>query len=212
MSENGQRRPNSYRLHRGDLPEGLELGPTVAIDTEAMGLNPYRDRLCLAQLSAGDGLAHLVQFDAGAYGAPRLRRLLGDPSVLKLFHFARFDLGVLYRYLGVMPEPVYCTKIASRLTRTFTDKHGLRDLCKDVLGIDLKKEQQSSDWGAATLTDEQLRYAASDVLHLHALRERLDSMLVREGRIDLALAAFKFLPTRVRLDLAGWAEQDIFAH
>ena len=212
LSDNGQRRPNTYRLHRGDLPEGLDLGATVAIDTEAMGLNPYRDRLCLVQLSAGDGLAHLVQLEAGAYEAPRLKRLLADPAVLKLFHFARFDLGVLYRYLGVMPEPVYCTKIASRLARTFTDKHGLRDLCKDVLGIDLKKEQQSSDWGAANLTDEQLRYAASDVLHLHGLRERLDSMLAREGRMELAQASFRFLPTRVRLDLAGWAEQDIFAH
>ena len=212
MSENAQRRPNNYRLHRGDLPEGLEFGPVVAIDTEAMGLNPHRDRLCLVQLSAGDGAAHLVQFDAGAYEAPRLKRLLTDRAVLKLFHFARFDLGILYRYLGVMAAPVYCTKIASRLARTFTDKHGLRDLCKDVLGIDLKKEQQSSDWGAANLSEEQLRYAASDVLHLHALRERLDSMLLRESRIDLAEASFGFLPTRVRLDLAGWAEQDIFAH
>jgi ribonuclease D len=212
VNDSPQRRPHNYRLHHGDLPEGLSFGPAVAIDTEAMGLNPHRDRLCLVQLSAGDGSAHLVQFQAGAYEAPRLRALLTDPSVLKLFHFARFDLGVLYRYLGVMPTPVYCTKIASRIARTFTDKHGLRDLCKDVLAVDLKKEQQSSDWGAATLTDEQLRYAASDVLHLHALRERLDSMLAREGRTDLARASFEFLPTRVRLDLAGWAEQDIFAH
>lgn len=212
MSDNGQRRPNNYRLHRGDLPEGLDFGPAVAIDTEAMGLNPHRDRLCLVQLSAGDGSAHLVQFEAGAYDAPRLKRLLTDPAVLKLFHFARFDLGVLYRYLGVMAQPIYCTKIASRLARTFTDKHGLRDLCKDVLGIEISKQQQSSDWGAATLTDEQLRYAASDVLHLHALRERLDSMLTREGRMELAKASFGFLPTRVRLDLAGWAEQDIFVH
>jgi ribonuclease D len=212
VNDSQQRRPHNYRLHHGDLPEGVEFGPAVAIDTEAMGLNPHRDRLCLAQLSAGDGSAHLVQFEAGAYEAPRLKRLLTDPSVLKLFHFARFDLALLYRYLGVMAQPVYCTKIASRLARTFTDKHGLRDLCKDVLGIELKKEQQSSDWGAAALTEEQLRYAASDVLHLHALRERLDSMLMREGRADLARASFEFLPARVRLDLAGWAEQDIFAH
>jgi ribonuclease D len=207
-----RRPPQNYRLHLGDLPEDIRFGPSVAIDTEAMGLNPHRDRLCLVQLSAGDGTAHLVQLPAGRYEAPRLRALLTDASVLKLFHFARFDLGVLYRYLGVMPGPVYCTKIASRLARTFTDKHGLRDLCKDVLGVDLKKEQQSSDWGAANLTDEQLRYAASDVLHLHALRERLDAMLQREGRMDLARASFTFLPTRVLLDLAGWAEQDIFAH
>lgn len=212
MNDSAPRRPQNYRLHRGDLPESLDFGPVVAIDTEAMGLNPYRDRLCLVQLSPGDGTAHLVQFEAGAYQAPRLKALLSDPGVLKLFHFARFDLGVLYRYLGVMPGPVYCTKIASRIARTFTDKHGLRDLCKDLLGVDLKKEQQSSDWGAASLTDEQLRYAASDVLHLHALRERLDSMLAREGRTELAQASFAFLPTRVRLDLAGWAEQDIFAH
>jgi len=212
VNDSAPRRPQNYRLHRGDLPESLDFGPVVAIDTEAMGLNPYRDRLCLVQLSPGDGTAHLVQFEAGAYQAPRLKALLSDPGVLKLFHFARFDLGVLYRYLGVMPGPVYCTKIASRIARTFTDKHGLRDLCKDLLGVDLKKEQQSSDWGAASLTDEQLRYAASDVLHLHALRERLDSMLAREGRTELAQASFAFLPTRVRLDLAGWAEQDIFAH
>ena len=212
MNDSAPRRPQNYRLHRGDLPESLDFGPVVAIDTEAMGLNPYRDRLCLVQLSSGDGSAHLVQFEAGAYQAPRLKALLSNPAVLKLFHFARFDLGVLYRYLGVMPGPVYCTKIASRIARTFTDKHGLRDLCKDLLGVDLKKEQQSSDWGAASLTDEQLRYAASDVLYLHSLRERLDSMLAREGRMDLAQASFAFLPSRVRLDLAGWAEQDIFAH
>src|SRR5436305_7515397 len=202
----------SHLLHHGDLPDGVGFGPAVAIDTEAMGLNPHRDRLCLVQLSAGDGSAHLVQLEAGAYEAPRLKRLLTDPSVLKLFHFARFDLAILYRYLGVMPQPVYCTKIASRLARTFTDKHGLRDLCKDVLGVDLSKQQQSSDWGAAALTDEQLRYAASDVLHLHALRARLDAMLAREGRTELARSCFDFLPARALLDLAGWAEQDIFAH
>jgi ribonuclease D len=208
----GRPRPMSHHLHQGDLPEGIELGPLVAIDTEAMGLNPYRDRLCLVQLSAGDGAAHLVQLSPGGYAAPRLRHLLADPAVTKLFHFARFDLAMLYRYLGVMARPVYCTKTASRLARTFTDKHGLRDLCKDLLGVDLSKQQQSSDWGAASLSEEQLRYAAADVLHLHALRDRLDAMLAREGRTGLARACFEFLPNRVALDLAGWADQDIFAH
>jgi len=202
----------TFRLHRGDLPEDVEFGEVVAIDTEAMGLNPHRDRLCLVQLSAGDGDAHLVQFAPGAYDAPRLRRLLTDPCVTKLFHFARFDLAMLYHYLGVMARPVYCTKIASRLARTFTDRHGLRELCKDLLGVDLSKQQQSSDWGAPNLSDEQLRYAASDVFHLHALRDRLDVMLIREGRDGLARASFEFLPHRVLLDLGGWAEQDIFAH
>ena len=201
-----------HQLHRGDLPEGLLFGDAVAIDSEAMGLNPHRDRLCLVQVSRGDGDAHLVQFAAGCYEAPNLKRLLADPAVTKLFHFARFDIAILYHYLGVMPQPLYCTKIASRLTRTFTDKHGLRDLCKDVLGVELKKEQQSSDWGAASLTDEQLRYAASDVLHLHALRARLDAMLEREERTELARNCFDFLPARALLDLEGWAEQDIFAH
>ena len=202
----------SNRLYRGDLPEKVEFGGCVAIDTEAMGLNPHRDRLCLVQLSAGDGDAHLVQFAPGEYEAPRLKRLLADPGVVKLFHFARFDLAILHRYLGTMARPVYCTKIASRLARTFTDRHGLRDLCKDVLGVDLSKQQQTSDWGAAALSDEQLRYAASDVLHLHALRARLDAMLEREGRTVLANACFDFLPTRALLDLEGWAEQDIFSH
>jgi ribonuclease D len=202
----------TYWLHHGDLPEGVDLGAVVAVDTEAMGLNPHRDRLCVVQLSAGDGDAHLVQFAPSAYDAPRLQRLLGDPCVTKLFHFARFDLAMMHRYLGVMAGPVYCTKIASRLARTFTDRHGLRDLCKDLLNVDLSKQQQSSDWGAPTLTEEQLRYAASDVLHLHALRARLDAMLAREGREPLARAAFDFLPHRVLLDLGGWAEQDIFAH
>jgi ribonuclease D len=202
----------SHELHCGDLPEALHLGTVVAIDTEAMGLNPYRDRLCLVQLSAGDGDAHLVQLAPGAYEAPRLKRLLADPAVTKLFHFARFDLAMLYRYLGVMALPCYCTKIASRLARTFTDRHGLRELCKDLLSFELSKQQQSSDWGAQTLSAEQLRYAASDVLHLHALRARLDAMLAREGREELARACFEFLPHRVLLDLAGWAEQDIFAH
>lgn len=202
----------AIKLHRGDLPAEVSFGPVVAIDTETMGLNPHRDRLCLAQLSRGDGDAHLVQFAAGCYDAPNLKRLLTDPSVVKLFHFARFDIAILYHYLGVMPQPLYCTKIASRLVRTFTDKHGLRELCKDLLGIELKKEQQSSDWGAPSLTDEQLRYAASDVLHLHALRARLDEMLERERRVELAQRCFEFLPARAVLDLAGWAEQDIFAH
>jgi ribonuclease D len=202
----------SHHLHRGDLPEGIDFGSAVAVDTEAMGLNPHRDRLCLVQLSGGDGNAHLVQLAPGAYEAPRLKALMADPTVTKIFHFARFDLGMIYHYLGVMAGPVYCTKIASRLARTFTDRHGLRDLCKDVLNVDLSKQQQSSDWGAATLTDQQLQYAATDVLHLHALRARLDGVLEREGRADLARAAFDFLPARVLLDLEGWAEQDIFAH
>ncbi|HWD57743.1 MAG TPA: ribonuclease D [Stellaceae bacterium] len=202
----------SNKLHRGDLPEGLSFGDAVAVDTEAMGLNPHRDRLCLVQLSAGDGNAHLVQLAPGGYEAPRLKALMADPSVTKIFHFARFDLGMIYHYLGVMAGPVYCTKIASRLARTFTDKHGLRDLCKEVLNVDISKQQQSSDWGAATLTDQQLQYAATDVLHLHALRAKLDTMLAREGRADLARAAFDFLPARVLLDLEGWPEQDIFAH
>ena len=202
----------SIHLHRGDLPADLDLGANVAIDSETMGLDPHRDRLCLVQLSAGDGVSHLVQFAAGSFHAPRLKALLADPAILKIFHFARFDVAVLQHYLGVLPRPIYCTKIASRLTRTFTDRHGLRDLCKDLLNIDLSKQQQSSDWGANTLSEEQLRYAASDVLHLHALRSRLDTMLAREGREALAHACFEFLPHRVLLDLEGWPEQDIFAH
>jgi ribonuclease D len=200
------------RLYRGDLPEGLNFGAVVAVDTEAMGLNPHRDRLCLVQLSSGDGNAHLVQFSPCDYAAPRLKQLLTDPGVTKLFHFARFDLATIYYHLGVMALPAYCTKIASRLARTFTDRHGLRDLCKDLLSIELSKQQQSSDWGADTLSEEQLRYAASDVLHLHALRSRLDAILAREGRERLASACFEFLPHRVMLDLEGWSEQDIFAH
>ena len=202
----------THKLYHGDLPEGLGFGSAVALDTEAMGLNPHRDRLCLVQLSAGDGDAYLIQFAPGDYGAPQLKRLLADPEVTKLFHFARFDLAMLYHYLGVMASPVYCTKIASRLVRTFTDRHGLRDLCKDLLNIDLSKQKQSSDWGTSDLSEEQLRYAASDVLHLHALRSRLDAMLAREGREALARACFEFLPHRVLLDLEGWPEQDIFAH
>ena len=202
----------SYQLYSGDIPEDLDFGPLVAIDTEAMGLNPHRDRLCLVQLSNGDGTAHIAQFAHGDYAAPQLRRLLADPTVTKLFHFARYDLAMLYRYLGVMAQPLYCTKIASRLARTFTDRHGLRDLCKELLGIELSKQQQSSDWGAEILSADQLRYAASDVLHLHALRVRLDAVLAREGRTALACACFEFLPHLVLLDLEGWAEQDIFAH
>jgi ribonuclease D len=202
----------SYKLHRGDLPEGIDFGAAVAVDTEAMGLNPHRDRLCLVQLSAGDGDAHLVQLAPGGYEAPRLKALMANPAVTKIFHFARFDVAMIYHYLGVMAGPIYCTKIASRLARTFTDKHGLRDLCKDLLNVDLSKQQQSSDWGAAALTEQQLQYAATDVLHLHALRAKLDAILAREGRADLARAAFDFLPARALLDLEGWAEQDIFAH
>jgi ribonuclease D len=190
----------------------LSFGGAVAVDTETMGLNPFRDRLCLVQLSAGNGSAHVVRFTAGQYQAPRLKTLLADPAVLKIFHFARFDLAMIKRFLGVMPQPVYCTRTASRLARTFTDRHGLKDLCKELLSIELSKEQQSSDWGASELTPAQLKYAASDVLHLHALRAKLDEMLVREGRCELAEACLRFLPTRAELDLAGWAEQDIFAH
>jgi ribonuclease D len=202
----------STHLHRGDLPEGVAFGATVAIDTETMGLDPHRDRLCLVQLSGGDGVSHLVQFAKGAYDAPRLKALLTDPTVLKIFHFGRFDIAMLQRYLGVTAQPVYCTKIASRLVRTFTDRHGLKDLVRDLLGLEISKQQQSSDWGAAELSDEQLRYAASDVLHLHALKARLDEMLAREGRTALAQACFDFLPTRALLDLGGWAAEDIFAH
>ncbi len=202
----------SIHLHRGDLPPDIDFTGVVAIDTETMGLNPHRDRLCLVQLSAGDGVCHLVQLAPGQYEAPRLRALLVDPTVLKLFHFGRFDIAVLRHHLGVLAGPVYCTKIASKLVRTFTDRHGLKDLCRDLLGVDLSKQQQSSDWGAAELSDEQLRYAASDVLHLHALRAKLDVMLAREGRSAIAAACFEFLPTRALLDLAGWPEEDIFAH
>jgi ribonuclease D len=200
------------RLHKGDLPDGLDLGRSVAVDTETLGLNPARDRLCLVQLSSGDGSAHLVQFARDQYQAPNLKRVLSDPSVLKLFHFARFDLATLRRYLGVMASPVYCTRTASKLARTYTDKHGLKDLVKELLDIDLSKQQQSSDWGAPTLTEQQLAYAANDVAFLHRLKEGLDTMLVREGRMELAQACFGFLPARADLDLAGWGEADIFAH
>ena len=203
--------PPAVELYRGDLPQGRMAGRSIAIDTETLGLNLYRDRLCLVQLSEGDGRAALVQL-AGSYDAPELKRLLADESVLKIFHFGRFDMAVLKHYFGVMPRPVYCTKVASKLARTFTDRHGLKDLCKELLGIELSKQQQSSDWGAPELTPEQLNYAASDVLHLHALREKLDAMLKREGRDGLARACFEFLPARVELDLRGWSEIDPFAH
>jgi ribonuclease D len=199
-------------LHRGDLPAGVSFGDSVAIDTETMGLEPQRDRLCLVQLSAGDGTAHLVQLAAGSYDAPNLKALLTDPKVLKLFHFARFDIAMLRRYLGVTTAPVYCTKVASKLARTFTDRHGLKDLCRDVLGVEISKQQQSSDWGADKLTEEQLRYAASDVEHLHALKAKLDVMLTREGRAALAQACFAFLPVRAALDLAGFPGPDLFEH
>lgn len=203
----------AINVYQGDLPEGLTLGPVVAVDTETMGLRTLRDRLCVVQLSAGDGSAHLVQFLAGAgYGAPNLKRLLEDPSILKLFHFARFDLAALKQYLGANTGPVYCTRTASRLIRTFTDRHGLKDLCRELIGVEISKQEQSSDWGAPTLTEAQQRYAASDVLYLHQLKSVLDTMLAREGRTALAQACFDFLPVRAALDLAGWAEEDIFAH
>ncbi len=199
-------------LHKGDLPEGLDLGPVVAVDSETMGLDTRRDRLCVVQLSAGDGDAHLVQLAQGDYDAPNLKRLLSDPSVLKLFHFARFDIAAFKHWLGVETAPLYCTKIASKLTRTYTDRHGLKDLARELLGVDISKQQQSSDWGAENLSQAQIDYAASDVLYLHAMREKLDEMLHREGRADIAKACFEFLPIRARLDLEGWDEVDILAH
>ena len=200
------------KLHKGDLPAGLTFPNGVAIDTETMGLNPHRDRLCLVQLSSGDGTAHLVKFDGKSYEAPNLKALLADPKILKIFHFARFDVAVLEHYLGVATSPIYCTKIASKLARTYTDRHGLKDLVGEILGIELSKQQQSSDWGAAELSDSQRSYAANDVLHLHAIKARLDEMLVRVGRQDLAKAAFGFLSTRAKLDLIGFEDDDIFAH
>jgi ribonuclease D len=202
----------SIRLHRGDLPDLARYTGAVAIDTETMGLSLSRDRLCLVQLSPGDGSADIVQIPAHGIDAPNLKRLLAAPDVLKIFHFARFDLAKLCHTFGVMAQPVYCTKIASRLARTYTDKHGLKDLVREVLGHDLSKQQQLSDWGAAELSDAQISYAAADVLYLHALKDRLDAMLAREGREKLAAACFRFLPERVRLDLAGFADEDIFAH
>ncbi|MBU6298384.1 MAG: ribonuclease D [Alphaproteobacteria bacterium] len=200
------------KLYKNDLPGGLQLGPIVAIDSETLGLNPFRDRLCLVQLSTGDGVCHAVRFERGAYAAPNLKQMLADPQILKLFHFARFDMAMFKRYLGVDTKPVYCTKIASKLVRTYTDKHGLKDLVKELLAVDLSKEQQSSDWGAAELTERQLAYAANDVAYLHRLKDTLDAMLAREGRTELAKACFDFLPARVDLDLSGWGEVDIFAH
>jgi len=199
-------------LHHGDLPDGLEFGTAVAVDSEAMGLRITRDALCVVQLSAGDGHAHVIQLRRPAYDAPNLKRLLADPKVLKIFHFARFDVAMFLHYLGVVTTPIYCTKIASRLARTYTDRHGLKDLTRELIGVDISKAQQSSDWGQASLTVEQQAYAASDVLNLHALKVRLDAMLAREGRTDLANACFDFLPTRARLDIAGWEDVDIFAH
>lgn len=202
----------TVRLHRGDLPADYDAGRAVAIDTETLGLNPHRDRLCVVQLSTGDGTADVVQIPQDGPEPVMLKRVLADPEILKIFHFARFDVAVLYRALGVMPMPVYCTKIASKLARTYTDRHGLKDVVRELVGVDLSKQQQSSDWGADTLTEAQLGYAASDVLHLHALKAKLDVLLEREGRMHLAKACFDFLPTRAELDLAGWPEVDIFAH
>jgi ribonuclease D len=202
----------TIHLHQGDLPADVSFGDSVAIDTETLGLNPHRDRLCLVQLSAGDGVCHLVRFQKGIYDAPNLKKLLADPGVTKLFHFARFDVAVLRHYLGVDTAPIYCTKIASKLVRTFTDRHGLKDLCRELIGVEISKQEQSSDWGAAQLSDAQLKYAASDVLHLHKLAAVLDQMLAREGRTDIAAQCFSFLPMRARLDLEGWPEIDIFAH
>jgi ribonuclease D len=202
----------TIRLHRGDLPNLSAYNGAVAIDTETMGLDPKRDRLCVVQLSPGDGSADVVQIAAGQKKAPNIEKLLADKSILKIFHFARFDLATMANTFGVMAGPVYCTKIASRLVRTYTDKHGLKDLTRELLGIDVSKQQQSSDWGADALSDPQVTYAASDVLHLHALKEKLEVMLAREGRTELAAACFGFLPHRVRLDLGGWAAEDIFSH
>jgi ribonuclease D len=202
----------TIRLHRGDLPDLSRYRQSVAIDTETMGLDHRRDRLCVVQLSPGDGTADVIQIPRGEAPAANLRVLLADNNILKIFHFARFDLGVLQQSFGVMPTPVYCTKIASRLVRTYTDKHGLKDLTRDLLGIEVSKQQQLTDWGAGNLTDAQIAYAASDVLHLHALKSKLDTLLAREGREELAAACFRFLPDRVRLDLAGWAAEDIFSH
>jgi ribonuclease D len=200
------------KLYKNDLPDGLDLGPLVAIDTETMGLNPFRDRLCLAQLSSGDGVCHFVQFDGKDYSAPNLKKLLTDRDSIKLFHYARFDVAVFRRYLGVITSPIYCTKIASKLVRTYTDKHGLKELVRELLSVDLSKEQQSSDWGAPELSEKQLAYAANDVAYLHKLKESLDVMLAREGRTGMANACFQFLPVRAELDLAGWSESDIFSH
>jgi ribonuclease D len=199
-------------IYKGDLPDGLDMGPIVAIDCETMGLNPKRDRLCVVQLSSGDGHAHLVQVAKGQTAAPNLCQMLEDPNVLKLFHFGRFDIAAMKAAFGALTAPVYCTKIASRMTRTYTDRHGLKNLLQELLSVDISKQQQSSDWGAEQLSKAQVEYAASDVLHLHRLRERLNEMLIREDRMELAQSCFDFLPTRAELDLAGWPESDIFAH
>ena len=199
-------------LYQGDLPDDLDLGPVVAIDCETMGLNPHRDRLCLVQMSSGDGHTHLVQVAKGQTSAPNLCRMLEDPNVLKLFHFGRFDIAAMYKAYGALTAPVYCTKIASKMVRTYTDRHGLKNLLQELIGVDISKQQQSSDWGAEKLSDAQLDYAASDVLYLHKLRDVLDERLAREGRTEMAQACFDFLPTRAKLDLAGWPEMDIFAH
>ena len=199
-------------LHKGDLPDTLDLGPIVAIDCETMGLNLYRDRLCLVQLSGGDGIAHMVQIEAGQDSAPNLCKLLANEKILKVFHFGRFDIAALLKTFGILTGPVYCTKIASKLIRTYTDRHGLKNLLQELLDTDISKQQQSSDWGSETLTDAQLEYAASDVLYLHSLKNELDMRLKREGRLDLAKSCFDFLPTRAKLDLCGWPETDIFAH
>ncbi len=202
----------AIKLYKGDLPAGIDLGASVAVDTETLGLVPRRDKLCLVQLSSGDGNAHLVQLDRSSYDAPNLKALFADPAITKIFHYARFDVAVIKHYLGVDTAPLYCTKIASRLTRTYTDRHGLKDLVKELLGIELNKQQQSSDWGAHMLSDAQKQYAAQDVLYLHELKARLDQMLAREGRVEMARACFEFLPTRAALDLSGWTEEDVFAH
>lgn len=202
----------AVKLYKGDLPNGLDLGPSVAVDTETLGLVPRRDKLCLVQLSSGDGNAHLVQLDRTSYDAPNLKALFANTAVTKIFHYARFDVAVIRHYLGVDTAPLYCTKIASKLTRTYTDRHGLKDLIKELLGIELNKQQQSSDWGAHVLSDPQKQYAAQDVIYLHELKSRLDQMLAREGREEIARACFAFIPTRAALDLAGWTEDDVFAH
>ena len=202
----------AIKLYKGDLPAGLDFGKSVAVDTETLGLVPRRDKLCVVQLSSGDGHAHLVQLDRSTYDAPRLKALMADSQTTKIFHFARFDVAVIKQYLGVDVRPVYCTKIASKLTRTYTDKHGLKDLIKELLGIELNKQQQSSDWGAHVLSDAQKQYAGQDVLYLHELKARLDQMLEREGRMSIAQACFEFVPVRAALDLGGWTEEDVFAH
>lgn len=202
----------AIKLYKGDLPAGLDFGKSVAVDTETLGLVPRRDKLCVVQLSSGDGHAHLVQLDRSNYDAPRLKALMADSQTTKIFHFARFDVAVIKQYLGVDVRPVYCTKIASKLTRTYTDKHGLKDLIKELLGIELNKQQQSSDWGAHVLSDAQKQYAGQDVLYLHELKARLDQMLEREGRMSIAQACFEFVPVRAALDLGGWTEEDVFAH